>query len=299
MNQNTIDEILEKFEITQEDLNRIRAVGPMLKAELDHHIADFYEWMAKHKEYQIYFASNPKRLERVMEMQHGHWITFLDAKLDANWFAARKHVGAVHAHINLPNDIYFAGMSVSGKSLVDRIRRAQPPIADATETANSITKLIFLDAFLVIDEISRIAKEKITASTKALMDMSTPVTPIWEGILLLPLLGILDSERAQDIMNKTLNKISETRAKVFVMDISGVGSMDTAVANQLIKITKATQLMGCETIVSGVSPAIARTLVELGINVGEVRTTATLRDSFELALKAIGLDPTLRSAQNK
>jgi len=297
LNQNTIDEILEKFEITQDDLLRIRAVAPFLKTELDHHIADFYEWMAKHQEYQIYFASNPKRLERVKEMQRNHWMTFLDAQLDANWFAARKHVGAVHAHINLPNNIYFAGMSMSGKSLVDRVRRAQPPVQNAIEVANSITKLIFLDAYVVIEEISRIAKEKITASTKALMDMSTPVTPMWEGILLLPLLGILDSERAQDIMNKTLNKISETRAKVFVMDISGVGSMDTAVANQLIKITKATQMMGCETIVSGVSPAIARTLVELGINVGEVRTTATLRDSFELALKAIGLDPTLRSSQ--
>ena len=111
-----------------------------------------------------------------------------------------------------------------------------------------------------------------------------------EGILLLPLLGILDSQRTQDVMNKTLSKIAETRAKVFVMDISGVSSMDTAVANQLLKITKATQLMGCETILSGLSPAIARTLVELGVNIGEVRTTATLRDSFELALRAVGVD---------
>ena len=91
-------------------------------------------------------------------------------------------------------------------------------------------------------------------------------------------------------MTKTLNKIAESRAKVFVLDISGVGAIDTSVANQLLKITKATQLMGCETIVSGLSPAIAQTLVELGVNVGEVRTTATLRDSFELALRTLGLD---------
>jgi anti-anti-sigma factor len=122
------------------------------------------------------------------------------------------------------------------------------------------------------------------------MEMSTPVTPIWEGILLLPLLGILDSQRSQDVMNKTLARIAETRARVFVMDISGVSAMDTAVANQLLKITKATQLMGCETILSGLSPAIARTLVELGVNIGEVRTTATLRDSFELALRTVGVD---------
>ena len=77
---------------------------------------------------------------------------------------------------------------------------------------------------------------------------------------------------------------------MFVLDISGVGALDTAVANQLIKITKATRLMGCEAIISGISPAIARTVVELGVNVGEVKTTATLRDAFEIALRLVGAD---------
>ena len=179
---------------------------------------------------------------------------------------------------------------MSGKSLTDRLRQEKQPIKNPNDVADSITKLIFLDSFVVINEITRIQREKIAAGSKALLEMSTPVTPIWEGILLLPLLGVLDSSRTQDVMDKTLSKIEETRAKVFVMDISGVGAMDTAVAHQLMKITKATQLMGCETIISGLSPSIARTLVELGVNVGEVRTTATLRDSFELALKAINVD---------
>lgn len=299
MPQASINEILSKFQIHDDDFERIRAVAPLLKKELPEHIESFYTWMSKHHEYQVYFASNPNRLERVKTLQKDHWNTFFDAQIDEDWFASRKHVGAVHAHIDLPNDIYFAGMSMSGKSLVDRLRRAKASIKDADEAADSITKLIFLDAYVVIEEIARIQREKISSGTKALMEMSTPVTPIWEGILLLPLLGVLDSARTQDIMDKTLNKISETRAKVFVMDISGVGSMDTAVANQLIKITKATQLMGCETIVSGLSPSIARTLVELGVNVGEVRTTATLRDSFELALRAVGLDPELLASKSR
>ncbi|KWT92815.1 PAS domain-containing protein [Candidatus Magnetominusculus xianensis] len=123
---------------------------------------------------------------------------------------------------------------------------------------------------------------------RAVQEMSTPVTPIWEGILLLPLVGVLDSMRTSDIMNKSLSMISEMRAKVFVLDISGVATVDTAVANQLIKITKATRLMGCEAIVSGLSPAIARTIVELGVNVEAIRTTATLRDAFEKALVMVG-----------
>lgn len=285
-----VADIMNKFEINAEDIARIRAAGSLLIPELDEHIEAFYVWLRQHKEFQIYFASNPKRLERVIELQKSHWESFFAANLDEKWFASRIHVGAVHAHIDLPNDIYFAGMSMSGKSLVDRIRKIKPALKDAGEMADSVMKLIFMDSFVVVEEISRIQREKITAGSKALMEMSTPVTPIWEGILLLPLLGIVDSTRTQDIMNKTLAEISKTRAKVFVLDISGVSAMDTAVANQLIKITKATQLMGCETIISGVSPAIARTLVELGVSIGEVKTTATLRDSFELALKAVGVD---------
>lgn len=123
---------------------------------------------------------------------------------------------------------------------------------------------------------------------RAVQQMSTPVTPIWEGILLLPLVGILDSMRTSDIMKKSLAMISELRAKVFVLDISGVPTVDTAVANQLIKITRATRLLGCQAIVSGLSPAIAHTIVELGVNVESIQTTATLRDAFERALTIVG-----------
>ena len=290
MSQTSIAEILAKFDLREADLQRIRAAATVLKPQLDDFIADFYKWMAQHREYQVFFGSNPQRLERVKQLQRTTWESFLDAHLNDAWFDARRHVGAVHAHIDLPNDIYFAGMAMSNNLMNDRLRRAGTSVKDLGATTESITKLMYLDAFVVVNEIARINREKIAASSKALMEMSTPVTPIWEDILLLPLLGILDSQRTQDVMNKTLAKIAETRAKVFVMDISGVSTMDTAVANQLLKITKATQLMGCETILSGLSPAIARTLVELGVNIGEVRTTATLRDSFELALRAVGVD---------
>ena len=287
--QTNISEILNKFDLQEADFQRIRAVAPLLKDQLDSFIDDFYTWMQKHPEYQVFFGSNPARLDRVKQLQRANWVNFLDAHVDQSWVDARRHVGAVHAHIELPNDIYFAGMSVSSNLMADRLRNSIH-VKNLNETIASLSKLMFLDAYVVIEEIARINREKISASAKTLMEMSTPVTPIWEGILLLPLLGLLDSQRTQDVMNKTLSKISESRAKVLMMDISGVSTMDTAVANQLLKITKATQLMGCETILSGLSPAIARTLVELGVNIGEVRTTATLRDSFELALRAIGQD---------
>ncbi len=151
----------------------------------------------------------------------------------------------------------------------------------------------------MVETFSRMTNEKIADQNRAMMEMSTPVTTIWQGILLLPLVGIIDSRRAQDLMTAMLAKIAETRSKIFILDISGVAVVDTAVANHLIKITKATRLMGCECTLSGISPAIAQTVVELGIDVGEVRTTATLRDALEDAFRRTGVELQTRPAPSR
>jgi rsbT co-antagonist protein RsbR len=291
-----MERTLEKFDLSREDIARVRDVGRMLHDAFVLVVDEFYAWLSRHQEYRTFFGGNQRTLERVKASQIDHWRTFFAAELDDAYFASRRHIGAVHAHIELPNDIYYAGMRVSLAAILRQLRALEPRPANLEELEASVTKLVFFDTYLVADEISRIQKDKILISSKALMEMSTPVTPIWEGILLLPLVGILDSARTQEIMNKTLAKIAETRARMFVLDISGVGAVDTAVANQLIKITRATQLMGCESIISGISPPIARTLVELGVQVGDVKTTATLRDALELALKAIGVDRQLQSS---
>jgi rsbT co-antagonist protein RsbR len=93
-------------------------------------------------------------------------------------------------------------------------------------------------------------------------------------------------------MNATLDKIGETQARIFILDISGVGVVDTAVANHLIKITRATRLMGCECTISGVSPSIAQTIVDLGIDVGKVKTTATMKDALSIAFHRVGMEIT-------
>ena len=290
MNYHEVPVTLGKFDIGDQEVALVREAGRLLDGDIDGFVDDFYRWLSVKEEYQVFFAGSPVTLARVQKLQASHWRGLFKAQLDEAYFASRRHIGAVHARIDLPNDIYCAGMSMSGRSMVERLRAMDQPPSNVEAMVAALTKLVFLDLYLVIDEISRIQKDKIQQHSNAMLEMSTPVTPIWEGILLLPLVGIIDSARTQDVMNKTLAKIAETRARVFVLDISGVGTVDTAVANQLIKITKATQLMGCESIISGISPTVARTIVELGVKVGEVKTTSTLRDGVELALKSTGVD---------
>jgi rsbT co-antagonist protein RsbR len=283
-----IQTVLRKFEVDATDLSLLKKAGELLIPEMAGFVQDWYSWLQMQEEYQYFFAGNAEALGRVQRQQLEHWRSFFSGEMDERFAESRRYIGAVHARIDLPNDIYLAGVSKAVSLLGDRLGKLAPQ--DAVAMVTALRKCAYVETYYVLDEISRIQREKIAQHSRAVMEVSTPVTPIWEGILLLPLLGIIDSARTQDIMNKSLSKIAELRAKVFVLDISGVGALDTAVANQLIKITKATRLMGCEAIISGISPAIARTVVELGVNVGEVKTTATLRDAFEIALRLVGAD---------
>lgn len=169
MRTSAIPELLAKFDISHADLERVRAAGAVLKPRLDEFIDEFYEWMSSTPEYKVFFGSNPARLDRVKPMQRANWVSFLDANIDQAWIDARRHVGQVHAHIDLPNDIYFAAMSKSAAVMVRQLREARPPVRDVDAAVASIGKLMFLDTFLVIEEIAHISREKISVSTRALM----------------------------------------------------------------------------------------------------------------------------------
>ncbi|WDP93251.1 MAG: PAS domain-containing protein [Desulfobacter sp.] len=123
-------------------------------------------------------------------------------------------------------------------------------------------------------------EKKLAEQSRTIMEISTPAIRLWDRILILPVVGVVDSLRAQQMMNTMLKKIMDTSAKVIILDIQGVAAVDTAVANHLIKIAKATKLMGCRCIISGISPAVAETIVQLGIELGDVATNSTLKDAL-------------------
>jgi rsbT co-antagonist protein RsbR len=118
-----------------------------------------------------------------------------------------------------------------------------------------------------------------------LMELSSPVSKVWENILILPVIGTLDSQRTQIMMENLLQKIVTTGCTTAILDITGVPTVDTQVANHLLKTVTAARLLGAECIVSGISPAIAQTIVHLGINLTNILTKATLQDAMIYALK--------------
>jgi rsbT co-antagonist protein RsbR len=132
-------------------------------------------------------------------------------------------------------------------------------------------------------------EEIIRRQQEEMLELSTPVVKLWDGILALPVIGTLDSARTQIVMETLLENIVKTNSKVAIIDITGVPTVDTVVAQHLLKTVTAARLMGADCIISGVRPQIAQTIVHLGINLLDVTTKATLSDAFALALRRTGL----------
>lgn len=153
----------------------------------------------------------------------------------------------------------------------------------------TITSL-FDDLGLFLTECYQKAREEVIArQQEELLELSTPVVKLWDGVLALPLIGTLDSARTQIVMETLLQKIVDTGSEIAIIDITGVPTVDTLVAQHLIKTVTAARLMGAECIISGIRPQIAQTIVHLGVDLADVETKANLADAFAVALKRTGI----------
>jgi rsbT co-antagonist protein RsbR len=133
------------------------------------------------------------------------------------------------------------------------------------------------------------SREKvIQRQQQEMLELSTPVVRLWENVLALPLIGTLDSARTQIVMQNLLEAIVSNEAAIAIIDITGVPTVDTLVAQHLLKTVAAARLMGADCIISGIRPQIAQTIIHLGVDLADVTTKATLADAFQLALRKIG-----------
>jgi rsbT co-antagonist protein RsbR len=167
----------------------------------------------------------------------------------------------------------------------------QREIRDVEELCREIwaTTALLDKLGLYTTEASLQSRESIISrQQQELMELSTPVVQLWDNVLALPLIGTLDSERTQVVMENLLEKVVETGASIAIIDITGVPTVDTLVAQHLLKTVAAARLMGADCIISGIRPQIAQTIVHLGINLADIITKATLADAFAIALQRTG-----------
>jgi rsbT co-antagonist protein RsbR len=162
---------------------------------------------------------------------------------------------------------------------------------DAVQLGDEIwqaTQLLDRLGLVTMEEYQRGREEVIRRQQDEMLELSTPVVTLWDGVLALPMIGTLDSARTQIVMETLLQRIVETGASIAIIDITGVPTVDTLTAQHLLKTVTATRLMGAECIISGIRPQIAQTIVHLGVDLGDVTTKATLADAFRVALSRTG-----------
>ncbi|WP_143174000.1 STAS domain-containing protein [Streptoalloteichus hindustanus] len=158
-------------------------------------------------------------------------------------------------------------------------------------TAHAVLLSTALDTLrlAVVETALSAGADIIAYQQQQLMELSTPVIKLWDNVLAVPLIGTLDSARSQVAMESLLQAIVDHQAAVAILDITGVPTIDTMVAQHLLKTAMAARLMGAECVISGIRPQIAQTMVQLGIELGEVNTQGTLADALAYALRRIGL----------
>jgi rsbT co-antagonist protein RsbR len=175
------------------------------------------------------------------------------------------------------------------KPLFERLRKelGKNPQALADETWN-VTELLDKLGLHTVKSFQKAREAVISRQQEELLELSTPVVKLWDGILALPMIGTLDSARTQVVMESLLQRIVDTGSEIAIIDITGVPTVDTVTAQHLLKAVTAIRMMGADCIISGIRPQIAQTIVHLGIDLQGVTTKATLADALALALKRSG-----------
>ena len=169
--------------------------------------------------------------------------------------------------------------------LFAEIRSKMPDPVEQVQALSEITALVDNLGLFVTEAHQKAREGVILRQQEEMLELSTPVVKLWDGVLALPIIGTLDSSRTQTIMESLLERIVETGSEIAIIDITGVPTVDTLTAQHLLKTVTAARLMGAECIISGIRPQIAQTIVHLGVELGDVITKASLADAFKIALQ--------------
>jgi len=273
-------------ELTDEDLALLRSLRPFAEKHTSEFVDKFYELLLSHEHTRKFFH-DAGTIARVKKTQREYFLGLFDGRCDMNYVEDRLRVGTTHERIGLA-PTWYLGAYRKYLDLLHTGLFAELPVKEASAAFSALERIVFFDVTLAIDTYIAANRETIGRHQAALRELSTPVIRVHDRILLLPLVGAIDSVRAQQIMDTVLLRIAEEKAKCIIIDIAGVPVVDTKVADSLVKTTAAVRLLGAQTILTGISAQVARTIVQLGVDISTMHTLARLQEGIELALDLVG-----------
>jgi rsbT co-antagonist protein RsbR len=269
------------FELTDADLERLADLRPFAERHTDAVVESFYQLLLSHPETKKFFPDEAT------------------GRCDLAYVEDRLRVGIAHERIGLSTKWYLGAYR---KYMQDILRSLLAELGDETrarEAFESIQKLVYFDVVIACDTYFAAKMDALERHQAAIRELSTPVIRVYDRVLLLPLIGAIDSLRADQIMDSVLLKVTEAQARCIIIDIAGVAVVDTKVADNLVKTTAAVRLLGAETILTGITAQVARTIVQLGVDISAMHTRSRLSEGIELALSLLGNTIQPRAARER
>jgi rsbT co-antagonist protein RsbR len=275
-------------DLTSEDLARITTLKDIVAQEGDRYTEDFFRYLRDLGEAPALFGRR-NALAEAKRRKREHLTAITDAQYDHAYAEQRIALALLYSRYGLETRAFLGAFDhLLGLLGDDIMKGSSAGAAAAFQRFMSLKKVVFFDIAIMVDVLVSERERTISQQQDAIRELSTPVLQVRDGLLILPIIGTIDSQRAQQLTDGLLRAIRANRARMVVMDITGVAAVDSKVANHLIQTVAAARLMGSTVIITGLSADVAQALVALGVDLGKIATTADLQGGLEEAERMLG-----------
>jgi rsbT co-antagonist protein RsbR len=266
-----------------DDLRRIAAIKDLVVGRIEQYASSFFGHLATLEEGRT-LLSNPELITRARALKLGHLAAMVGGEYGPPYVEQRLGLASLYAGAGLDTRAFLGAFHHLLKAIgTDVIKKFERTPLEGFEHFMSFNKVAFFDIGVIIDVLVFERERVIRQQQEAIRELSTPVLKIRDQLLLLPIIGAIDSARASLVTENLLSAIRAHRAKVVVMDITGVASVDSRVANHLLQTVAATRLMGAQVIVTGVTSDVSVSLIALGIELSKLNAVGDLQGGLERA----------------
>jgi rsbT co-antagonist protein RsbR len=280
-----------------EDSKRIAAIRDAITQRAEEYAASFFNYLAETDEARD-FMRNRDLVEQARRLKVQHLTAMVSGQYGPEYALQRVRLARLYGRGGLEERVFMGAFHHLLRGIGAVAFRAAPEPELGLEAFFSLQKVAFLDLGLMVDVMIAERERLITRQQEAIRELTTPVLQIRDRLLMLPIIGMIDTHRARLLTENLLHAIRANRAKVVVLDVTGVLAVDTKVANHLLQTVAAARLMGATVIVTGLSAEVSQTLVNLGVDLGGLQTIGDLQGGIEEAERVIGYEVVHRDARS-
>ncbi|HKP27542.1 MAG TPA: protoglobin domain-containing protein [Dongiaceae bacterium] len=281
-----IERRLKLVGLDTEDKARIATIRDIVVKAADEFTAAFFDHLGRSTDLASMFRGSV--MEDARRQKRDHLMAMVSGQYGKEYVDQRLNLGRLYSAVGMDVPVFLGAFHHMLRAISDAVMKASREPAGSFQAFLSLQKVGFLDIGVIVDVLIDERERIIGAQQDAIRELSTPVLQVRNGLLILPIIGVLDSQRAKQLTDSLLHSIRANRARVVVMDITGVVAVDSKVANHLIQTVAAARLMGATVIITGLSADVAQALVALGVDLSKVNTVGDLQGGLEEAEEILG-----------